>query len=98
MKTLLQFEWDPNKNRINQQKHKVSFEEATTAFYDPCAVVLTDPEHSEVEERFVLLGFSSLARLLMVCHCIRGEDNKIRLISARKATKTENDQYLEMEG
>lgn len=95
---MLQFEWDENKNAINKEKHRVSFEEASTVFYDEGAILITDPAHSEQEERFILLGFSSLARLLMVCHCVRGEDNIIRIISARKATKAETEQYTEMEG
>lgn len=95
---MLRFEWDENKNAINQAKHHVSFEEAETAFYDENAAVLYDEEHSDSEERFILIGFSTLARLLMVCHCIRGEDNTIRIISARKANKNEIEQYTEMEG
>ncbi|MBS7301134.1 MAG: BrnT family toxin [Eubacteriales bacterium] len=94
---MLQFEWDENKNTINKKKHGISFEEAETAFYDDEAVVIPDPEHSQDEERFILLGFSAMARLLMVCHCIRGEDDIIRIISARKATRIETEQYTEME-
>ena len=95
---MLQFEWDENKNTINKKKHGVSFEEAETAFYDTEALVIADPEHSQEEERFILLGFSAMARLLMVCHCIRGEGETIRIISARKATAKETAQYTEMEG
>ena len=94
---MLQFEWDENKNTINKKKHGISFEEAETAFYDDEAVVIPDPEHSQDEERFILLGFSAMALLLMVCHCIRGEDDIIRIISARKATRIETEQYTEME-
>lgn len=94
---MLQFEWDENKNTINKKKHGISFEEAETAFYDDEAVVISDPEHSQDEERFILLGFSAMARLLMVCHCIRGENDIIRIISARKATRIETEQYTEME-
>ncbi len=94
---MLQFEWDENKNTINKKKHGISYEEAETAFYDDQAVVLPDPQHSQDEERFILLGFSAMARLLMVCHCIRGEDDIIRIISARKATRIETEQYTEME-
>lgn len=94
---MLQFEWDENKNTINKKKHGISFEEAETAFYDDEAVVIPDPEHSQDEERFILLGFSTMARLLTVCHCIRGEDDIIRIISARKATRIETEQYTEME-
>ena len=94
---MLQFEWDENKNTINKKKHGISFEEAETAFYDDEAVVIPDPEHSQDEERFILLGFSAMVRLLTVCHCFRGEDDIIRIISARKATRIETEQYTEME-
>ncbi len=90
---LLKFEWDENKNRINKSKHKVSFEEAKTVFYDEEALVINDPEHSENEERFIILGESSRANLLVVCHCYRISETVIRIISARKATKTETKQY-----
>lgn len=95
---MLQFEWDEKKDALNREKYHISFEEAATAFYDTEAIVIADPAHSEYEERFILLGFSVMARLLMVCHCIRGEDNIIRIISARKATRAETEQYTEMEG
>lgn len=94
---VLEFEWDENKNEINKTKHKISFEEAETVFYDENAVVIDDPEHSQDEERFIILGFSARARMLMVCHCYRGEDEVIRIISARKATSEETKQYNEME-
>lgn len=94
---MLFFEWDENKNEINKVKHKVSFEEAETVFYDANAVLLPDPDHSEFEERFIMLGFSARARMLMVCHCYRGADNVIRIISARKATAQETKQYNDME-
>ena len=95
---MLCFEWDENKNRINQAKHKVSFEEAETVFYDENAVMIADPDHSEYEERFILLGFSAQARMLLVCHCYGGGDHIIRIISARKANALEARQYNEMEG
>lgn len=81
------------KNRINQKKHKVSFEEAKTVFYDERALVIDDPEHSQEEERFIILGMSARANLLIVCHCCRSSDSIIRIISARKATKTESSFY-----
>ena len=87
------FEWDENKNAINKQKHQVSFEEAQTVFEDPNAIMIPDTEHSEEEERFILLGFSNNAKLLVVCHCYRQSDTVIRIISARKATKNEARQY-----
>lgn len=89
----IRFEWDPNKNEINKQKHKISFEEAKTVFYDPEALVIADPDHSDEEDRFIILGLSTKANLLVVCHCYRESDTVIRLISARKATKTESKYY-----
>lgn len=91
----IRFEWDPNKNTTNQKKHKISFEEAQTVFYDENALLIDDPDHSEEEERFILLGFSLKANLLVVCHCYRQSDSVIRLISARKATKSETKTYTE---
>ncbi len=90
---MLRFEWDENKNRINQEKHRVSFEEAQTVFYDDEALLKTDPDHSEEEDRFLLLGFSAEANILVVVHCYRADDSVIRIISARKATKSERKQY-----
>ncbi len=89
----IKFEWDENKNRINQKKHGISFDEAKTVFYDEEALVIDDPEHSEEEERFIILGLSSKANLLVVCHCCRDSDTIIRIISARKATRTETGYY-----
>ena len=89
----IRFEWDENKNRINQSKHKISFEEAKTVFYDEQALVIDDPEHSETEDRFIILGLSNRANLLLVCHCYRESDTVIRIISARKATTTETKYY-----
>ena len=89
----IKFEWDENKNRINQKKHGISFDEAKTVFYDEEALVIDDPEHSEEEDRFIILGLSSRANLLVVCHCCRDSDTIIRIISARKATRTESGYY-----
>lgn len=89
----IKFEWDENKNLLNQKKHKISFEEAQTVFYDPKALVINDPDHSLEEERFIILGLSRNANLLVVCHCYRESDTIIRIISARKATATESRQY-----
>lgn len=83
------FEWDERKAAANAKKHGVSFEEAKSAFYDERARLIDDPDHSGNEDRFVLLGLSSALRLLVVCHCYRGEDGIIRIISARKATARE---------
>ena len=87
------FEWDPNKDTANQKKHGISFEEAKTVFYDDCALLIDDPDHSGEEERFILLGFSLRANMLVVCHCYRQSDSVIRIISARKATKNEAHVY-----
>ncbi len=89
----LQFAWDSNKNSVNKQKHGLSFEEAVTAFRDENAVVFADPDHSELEDRYLLLGVSSQLRVLVVCHCYRQNDEVIRIISARKANKKEQASY-----
>ena len=91
---MLGYEWDDNKAQTNFAKHGVSFEEAATVFDDPYARVIADPDHSLEEERFIILRLSMHARELVVCHCLRGDDASIvRIISARKATKTETKQY-----
>ena len=89
----LRFEWDENKNKINQEKHNVSFEEAKSVFYDEEALIIPDPEHSLQEDRFIILGMSIKANLLLVCHCYREGESVIRIISARKATKKEEKAY-----
>ncbi|PNV75546.1 BrnT family toxin [Leptospira inadai] len=89
----IDFEWDPTKSSANKRKHGISFEEAKTVFFDENARVINDPEHSEDEERFVILGFSYKLNLLMVSHCYRSSKDIIRIISARKATKSESKQY-----
>ena len=91
----VQFEWDEEKNRANERKHGVSFEEAQTAFFDPLAKVATDASHSGAEARFLLIGHSSLHNLLLVVHCFREKDAWVRIISARKATRSERKQYEE---
>jgi len=93
--TYLDFEWNANKSRANKLKHGVSFEEARSAFYDENARLIDDPDHSEEEERFILLGFSNQLRLLVVCHCYRHQDTVIRIISARKANGAEKRYYQE---
>ena len=85
--------WDEDKNRENILKHKISFEEAQTVFYDPEGKIIADPDHSSEEDRFIILGLSKMLRLLVVCHCYRENDEIIRIISARKATKNESKQY-----
>jgi len=85
----LRVEWDEGKSRSNLRKHGISFQEAATVFCDERALLLADPDHSDDEDRFVLLGLSVRPRLLVVCHCYRQGDRLIRIISARKATKSE---------
>lgn len=92
---IINFEWDENKNTINKKKHGISFEEAKTVFYDDNALMISDTEHSEQEDRFLLLGASFNANLLVVCHCYRESDTVVRIISARKANKNEAQQYFE---
>ena len=89
----LRFEWDEQKARVNEQKHGISFKEAKTVFYDENARLIPDPEHSIEEDRYILLGMSRSLRVLIVCHVYRENDELIRIISARKATKKEYQQY-----
>ena len=89
----INFEWDENKNISNKNKHGVSFEEAVSVFNDSQAVVIPDPDHSDDEERFVILGLSIRLNMLVVCHCYRNNEQTIRIISARKATKKECEYY-----
>ncbi len=91
----IEFDWDPVKNKKNILNHGISFEEAQTVFYDENARLIPDILHSEQEERFIILGYSSKAKLLTVCHCYRKNNKIIRLISARKATKSETNQYYQ---
>jgi len=90
---MLQFTWDESKNKINIQKHGVSFEEAKTVFLDEEAILFDDPEHSMEEDRFILIGMSEEMRVCTVCHCYRESDTIIRIISARKATTKEVERY-----
>ena len=92
--STLHFEWDDRKALVNAKKHGVSFEEARSVFADERAKIIDDPDHSDDEERFVLLGFSSTLRMLVVCHCYRGEGDIIRIISARKANAKESKFYV----
>jgi uncharacterized DUF497 family protein len=89
----MRFEWDSAKAASNAKKHKVTFELAKSVFYDDFAVQFFDEEHSSDEDRFLLLGMSSDARLLLVCHCEMEEANVIRIVSARKATQSEAQYY-----
>jgi uncharacterized DUF497 family protein len=91
---MIKFEWDENKALKNVEKHGVSFEEASSVFYDEFAVQFYDSGHSELEEeRFLILGVSNESRMLMICHCERQSGNILRIISARKATKNERKFY-----
>jgi uncharacterized DUF497 family protein len=83
------FDWDPGKSRSNLKKHRVSFGEAKTVFFDEGALVATDPDHSTEEDRFLIIGFSVQLRVHLVCFCERGKGDVIRIISARKATRKE---------
>ena len=89
----LRFEWNEKKNASNRRRRRVSFEEARTVFLDDNARVIPDPDHSEREERFVLIGLSISLRVLVVCHCYRRADEVIRIISARRADRDEIKQY-----
>ena len=89
----LSFEWDAAKGRANVKKHGVSFEEAQTVFFDEHAKRFFDPDHSQDEDRFIMLGMSYTLRVLVVCHCFRKNDSVIRIISARKADKQEFKNY-----
>lgn len=90
---MIQFEWDEQKAIQNEQKHHVTFSEATSVFYDPGAKLIHDPDHSDSEDRFVILGISQKLHLLVVCHCYRLENDIVRIISARQATKKEMNYY-----
>lgn len=89
----IRFEWDEKKNRQNIRKHGVSFEEAQSVFLDDHAMRFYDPDHSEDQDRFLMLGLSFTLRILVVCHCYRERDEVIRIISARKATRQERVHY-----
>jgi uncharacterized DUF497 family protein len=88
------YEWDPEKARRNLTKHKVSFEEATSVFTDPFAMTYDDPDHSVAERRFITIGASRKGRVLFVAHADRPSD-RVRMVSARRATKSESHAYEE---
>jgi uncharacterized DUF497 family protein len=89
----IRFEWDARKASANKKKHGISFEEARTVFFDENAKLIDDPDHSDDEDRFVLLGVSSSLKVMLVCHCYREKGNVVRIISARKASPRESKQY-----
>lgn len=90
---MVSFEWDERKNRSNRKKHGVWFEEAQQVFDDAAALRFFDPDHSDDEDRFILLGVCGAGRILVVVFCERGSDSTIRIISARKATQKESKTY-----
>lgn len=94
MLSNLRFEWDPRKSTSNLRRHGVSFEDASTVFVDDNAILINDPDHSLEEDRFILMGLSGSLRVLIVCHCYRGEGQLIRIISARKADRQERQVYF----
>ena len=89
----LRFEWDKRKEKANVKKHRISFDEARTAFYDENAIQFFDPDHFDDEDRFILLGISFRLRVIVVCHCFRLSDTIIRILSARKADADEENEY-----
>jgi uncharacterized DUF497 family protein len=89
----IEFEWDNRKASANQKKHGISFDEARTAFFDEFATIFHDPDNSNEEDRFLLLGNSYILNTVVVCHCFRESDSKIRIISARKADQLERTEY-----
>ncbi len=90
----VRFEWDPAKAALNLRKHGVSFEDAESVFSDERGFLLDDPDHSGIEDRFILLGLSAAWAVLVVVHCYRADDQVIRIISARRATRQERDLYI----
>lgn len=91
----LNFEWDPNKNEINIKKHGLSFETAREVFYDEFALLFDDPDHSDEEDRFLIIGSIKTEQICIVSHCYRDNENCIRIISARRATKSEQQVYID---
>ena len=90
---MIEFEWDLSKARLNLRKHGVTFKQAATVFRDPLSITFDDPDHSEEEDRYIIVGLSDAGRLLMVSHTNRG--SRIRLISARELTRSEREAYEE---
>lgn len=96
---ILRFDWDEQKNSSNKTKHGISFEEATSVFYNDDSIVFDDPDHSTLEEeRFLIIGYSDKANCLTVAHCLRENETVIRIISARKSTRTEREEYTKLRG
>lgn len=91
----IKFEWDPNKNEINKKKHGLSFETAREVFYDEFAILFDDPDHSDEEDRFLIIGETKTEQICIVSHCYRDNENVVRIISARRATRAEQRTYLD---
>ena len=91
----VKFEWDPNKNEINKKKHGLSFETAREVFYDEFAILFDDPDHSDEEDRFLIIGETKTEQICIVSHCYRDNENVVRIISARRATRAEQRTYLD---
>lgn len=91
----VKFEWDQNKNEINKKKHGISFETAKEVFFDEFAILFDDPDHSIDEERFLIIGAIKTEQICIVSHCYRDNENRIRIISARQATKSEKQIYFD---
>ncbi|MDD5065653.1 MAG: BrnT family toxin [bacterium] len=91
----ISFQWDLNKDAYNRKRHGISFDEASTVFYDENALLIHDPDHSVNENRYILMGISRKLNILIVCHCYKEKNQIIRIISARKATRKEKEKYLE---
>jgi len=91
---MIRYVWDESKNKKNQIKHGISFEEASSVFEDDESIIIYDEEHSIEEDRFIIIGLSLLSNVLVVCHCYLEEDTVIRIISARKASLRERDNYI----
>jgi len=90
---MIEFEWDPNKAKLNLRKHGVAFKEAATVFRDPLSITFNDPDHSEEEDRSIIVGLSDAGRLLIVAHTNRG--GRTRIINARELTRSEREAYEE---
>ena len=91
----MRFEWDENKNNLNKKKHGISFEEAWTVFCDETAILFDDPDHSDHESRFLIIGMTMQDKICVVSHCYRENDEVIRIISARRATRKEEKYYIQ---
>ena len=92
----MKFNWNPSKSVQNVKKHGVTFEEAMTVFFDPLAKIASDPDHSDIENRMILIGYSKKQNLLFIVHIYKEDKDTIRIISARKATKKEKNDFMNL--